>query len=440
MPVFTWNVSTRARLALASAALVLALPFAAAAQTGGYSTGYGQPRGYDTRAPVEQPTYGGTPRYVPDYEVEDEPQGYDSGAYDQDGDDRRRPGAYSDDVGSGSRYGEPRYDGGGPRTGERLPWATAPGGSTGNTYSNGYGGYSSAPPPAPRTDYGYSYGGRGGYGAEPGLKDEPGAYRSRNEQELGGYARPRRANPYRTDDTASGYGTGNDAYPRPYDDRGRQRGYDGGDAYGAAPGPGVPYYPADQYRDPRHGRYDGYGARGHGPVPPESVPGGSYGYDDGTYDSDEIAAAGHRFFGKITTGLAKVIEYAFQRAGRPNGYILGEEAGGAFVAGLRYGEGTLYTKNAGEHVVYWQGPSIGYDFGAEGSKTMILVYNLHHPADIYNMFGGVDGSAYLVGGVGVTFQKHGHVTLAPIRSGVGVRLGANVGYLRYTRRPTWNPF
>ncbi len=159
-----------------------------------------------------------------------------------------------------------------------------------------------------------------------------------------------------------------------------------------------------------------------------------------TYSNDEIATAGHRFFGRVSVGLARVIEYAFQKAGRPNGYILGEGAGGAFVAGLRYGEGILYTKNAGEHKVYWQGPSIGYDFGAEGSKTMILVYNLQRVEDIYNTFGGVDGSAYFIGGVGITFQTHEHVSLAPIRSGVGLRLGANVGYLKYTRRPTWNPF
>lgn len=163
-------------------------------------------------------------------------------------------------------------------------------------------------------------------------------------------------------------------------------------------------------------------------------------YEDETYSSNEIIGAGHRFFGGVSKGLAKVVEHAFARQGRPNGYILGEEAGGAFVAGLRYGEGTLYTKNAGVHRVYWQGPSFGYDFGAEGSKTMILVYNLNHVDQIYNRFAGVDGSAYLVGGVGITFQSHDDIVLAPIRSGVGLRLGANVGYLKYTRTPTWNPF
>ena len=161
---------------------------------------------------------------------------------------------------------------------------------------------------------------------------------------------------------------------------------------------------------------------------------------DGSYSMSEIRAAGHKFFGSISKGLASVIEYAFKRSGRPNGYILGEGAGGAFIAGLRYGEGTLYTKNAGRHRVYWQGPTLGYDAGAEGSKTMVLVYNLRRPSDIYKRFGGVDGSAYLVGGVGITFLKRGRVVLAPIKAGVGLRFGANIGYLKYTRRPTWNPF
>jgi hypothetical protein len=159
-----------------------------------------------------------------------------------------------------------------------------------------------------------------------------------------------------------------------------------------------------------------------------------------TFSSNEITAAGHRFFGNITKGLASVIEYAFQQQGRPNGYILGEEGGGAFFAGLRYGEGVLHTKTAGKRRVYWQGPSIGYDFGGEGSKTMILVYDMYSPDEVYYDYVGVDGSAYLVGGVGITFMKSGHVTMAPIRSGLGLRLGANVGYLKFTRQPTWNPF
>ena len=158
------------------------------------------------------------------------------------------------------------------------------------------------------------------------------------------------------------------------------------------------------------------------------------------FSVEEIKETGHRFFGRVSMDLARVIEYAFQRSGRPNGYILGEEAGGAFVAGLRYGEGTLYTKDAGDHRVYWQGPSLGYDFGAEGSKTMVLVYDLRSPGEIFTTYAGVDGSAYFIGGVGITFLARGHMVLAPIRSGIGLRLGANVGYLKYTREPTWNPF
>jgi hypothetical protein len=192
-------------------------------------------------------------------------------------------------------------------------------------------------------------------------------------------------------------------------------------------GPGIPYEPAP-----------GAG----GAVPPPGgqayVPPPTNGR--GTFSAEEIKDAGHRFFGSVSMGLASAIEYTFQRAGRPNGYILGEEAGGAIIAGLRYGEGVLYTKDAGEHRLYWQGPSVGYDLGAEGSKTMVLVYNLRAPGEIYSAFAGLDGSAYLVGGVGVTFLADSHVILAPIRSGLGLRLGANIGYLKYTREPTWNPF
>lgn len=179
--------------------------------------------------------------------------------------------------------------------------------------------------------------------------------------------------------------------------------------------------------------------------PYEAAPGSgadapAEGQNQNSFSAEEIKGAGHRFFGRVSMDLARVIEYAFQRAGRPNGYILGEEAGGAFIAGLRYGEGTLYTKDAGNHRVFWQGPSVGYDFGAEGSKTMVLVYDLQSPGEIFNTYVGVDGSAYLIGGVGITYLARGHVALAPIRSGVGLRLGANVGYLKYTREPTWNPF
>jgi hypothetical protein len=154
----------------------------------------------------------------------------------------------------------------------------------------------------------------------------------------------------------------------------------------------------------------------------------------------ELVDAGHNFFGGVSRGLAQIIERAGSQWGLPNGYILGQEGGGAFVAGLRYGEGMLYTKNAGDLKVYWQGPSLGWDAGGEGARTMMLVYNLPATEAIYQRFGGVDGSAYLVGGLGMTVLTANNVVLVPIRSGVGLRLGANIGYLKFTPQPTWNPF
>jgi hypothetical protein len=158
------------------------------------------------------------------------------------------------------------------------------------------------------------------------------------------------------------------------------------------------------------------------------------------YSSNEILDNGHRFFGTVSRGLAQVVEKAFSQFGQPNGYILGEEAGGAFVAGLRYGEGTLYTKNAGDLRVFWQGPSIGLDAGGEGARTMMLVYNLPSTEAVYNRFGGIDGSAYFIGGFGMTALGAGNIIVVPIRAGVGLRLGANIGYLKFTPKATWNPF
>jgi len=158
------------------------------------------------------------------------------------------------------------------------------------------------------------------------------------------------------------------------------------------------------------------------------------------YTIDEIQEITRGFFGTISTSLASVLEYAFASAGRPDGYVLGKEGGGAFLAGVRYGSGTLYMRTGETEKVYWHGPSIGTDFGASGSRTMFLIYNLKAPGDLMRGFTGVDGSAYFVGGVGLTFLKGGDVIMAPIRSGLGFRLGANLGYIRFTPRPTWNPF
>jgi hypothetical protein len=158
------------------------------------------------------------------------------------------------------------------------------------------------------------------------------------------------------------------------------------------------------------------------------------------YDAQEIIDAGHSFFGATSGGLASVVEKIFADYGLPNGYILGQEGSGAFVGGLTYGEGMLYTKNAGDHTVFWQGPSVGWDFGADGTRTMMLVYNLDSVGSLHGRYGGVAGSAYLVAGLGFNVLKRGNVLLVPVRTGVGARLGVSIGYLKVTSRPTWNPF
>ena len=168
------------------------------------------------------------------------------------------------------------------------------------------------------------------------------------------------------------------------------------------------------------------------PVPPNGRP--------SEYSSDDIVANGHRFFGSLSRGLAEVVEAATKRWGKPNGYVLGQEAGGAFIGGLRYGEGVMYTRNAGDLKVFWEGPSLGFDAGADGDRTMMLVYNLPATNAIFRRYGGVDGSAYLVGGFGMTALVNDDVYVVPIRSGIGARLGFNVSYLKFTEGPTWNPF
>ena len=158
------------------------------------------------------------------------------------------------------------------------------------------------------------------------------------------------------------------------------------------------------------------------------------------FTSGELVDNGHKFFGSMSRGLAQVVAEATRRWGQPNAYILGQEASGAFIAGARFGEGQMYTRNAGQQRVFWQGPSVGFDAGADGARTMILVYNLPSTQAIYQRFGGIDGSAYFVAGFGFTALTANDVILVPIRSGVGARLGVNLGYLKFTQASTWNPF
>src|ERR1700722_10315 len=142
------------------------------------------------------------------------------------------------------------------------------------------------------------------------------------------------------------------------------------------------------------------------------------------FQPGELIDAGHRFFGGGSRGLATVIEKAVSQWGLPNGYVLGEEAGGAFFGGLRYGEGSLYTQNAGDPKVYGRAPSLGWDVGGDGARTMMLVYNLPATHAIYQRFGGIDGSAYFIGGFGLTGVPSNHNVLGPLRAAAAVRLGA----------------
>ena len=159
-----------------------------------------------------------------------------------------------------------------------------------------------------------------------------------------------------------------------------------------------------------------------------------------TYTADELVKTGQEFFGSITEGVASVVERAISQYGLPNAYILGQEGSGAFFGGVRYGDGTMYTRNAGNSTLYWQGPTVGFDVGADGSKVMMLVYNLPSVDAIYGRYPGVDGSAYMVGGLGMTVMKYKDIYIVPIRSGLGARLGVNMGYLKFTDTATWNPF
>jgi hypothetical protein len=163
---------------------------------------------------------------------------------------------------------------------------------------------------------------------------------------------------------------------------------------------------------------------------------------DDTYSADEIVQKATDFFGATTEAVAKAIERVFAEKGRPNAYIVGQEASGAIGVGLRYGDGDLYMKRTGSQTtkVFWQGPSIGFDLGGNASKSFTLVYNLPNSEAIFERFPGVDGSAYFVAGISVNYQQNGRVILAPMRTGVGLRSGVNIGYLAYTKERNILPF
>lgn len=158
-----------------------------------------------------------------------------------------------------------------------------------------------------------------------------------------------------------------------------------------------------------------------------------------TFTADEIALAAGTFFGKTSGAMGSVVERVFREQGRPLGYIRGEEVSGAIGVGLRYGKGTLVMKDGQERPVFWQGPSLGFDTGGNASKVFTLVYNLDNPDGLYRRYPGVEGAAFFVAGVSVTYQRAEGVTLAPMRTGVGFRAGVNAGYTAYSKRRRWFP-
>ncbi len=159
-----------------------------------------------------------------------------------------------------------------------------------------------------------------------------------------------------------------------------------------------------------------------------------------TYDEKSVANAASDFLGGGSEAIAKVIEKAFKDHGRPNGYIIGTEGSAALVVGLRYGDGTLSHKIEGNSRLYWKGPSIGFDVGVNGSRVFALVYNLHDVEELYQRFPAVEGSLYYIGGVGMNYQQRGDIIIAPIRVGVGLRAGVNLGYIHFTKKRSWIPF
>ncbi|MGD0189912.1 MAG: DUF1134 domain-containing protein [Rhizomicrobium sp.] len=161
---------------------------------------------------------------------------------------------------------------------------------------------------------------------------------------------------------------------------------------------------------------------------------------DQQFSENEIVQAASGFFGMTTEVVAKAVERIFRDQGLPDGYIKGDEGSGAFVVGLRYGSGWLIQKGREPVKVYWQGPSVGLDVGGNASKNFTLIYHLRDPERLFQRFPGIEGSYYFVAGIGVNYQRSGHITLAPMRTGVGLRAGVNAGYLSYTRERTFNPF
>jgi hypothetical protein len=174
------------------------------------------------------------------------------------------------------------------------------------------------------------------------------------------------------------------------------------------------------------------------PAAPQAAPAATPA--DGTYAEDDLIGAAEGVFGKGAEGVARMIEDLLEKQGKPNAYIVGREAGGAFIVGARYGSGTLHHKIEGTQQVYWTGPSIGFDAGANAANTFVLVYNLYDSEDLFKRFPAGEGQAYFVGGLHASYLRWGDVVLIPIRMGAGLRLGVNAGYMKFSKKQRWLPF
>jgi hypothetical protein len=206
------------------------------------------------------------------------------------------------------------------------------------------------------------------------------------------------------------------------------------------PGPGyAPAYPSQPYDQPPSNQ-PAYADTSQPYPSTPAYPTGPTGVQAPTYTREDIVASASNFLGVTAESVGAAVERVFRDNGRPTGYIAGEEVSASFIGGLRFGKGLLYMKNRPTVRVFWQGPSVGFDWGANGSRTFVLCYNLQYPDAIFQRFPGVEGTAYLIGGLGVNYQRANDIVLAPMRAGVGLRLGANVGYLAYSRRRNWIPF
>lgn len=174
--------------------------------------------------------------------------------------------------------------------------------------------------------------------------------------------------------------------------------------------------------------------------PSAAAPAAAQQVEKTTYGEDDLIGAAEGVFGKGAEGLAKMIQKLLAEQGEPNGYIVGREAGGAFIVGARYGSGTLFHKVEGEMPVYWTGPSIGFDVGANAGNTFVLVYNLYDTEELYERYPAGEGQAYLIGGLTASYLRKGDVVLIPIRVGAGLRLGVNAGYMKFSKKQRWLPF